>query len=53
MYAFRDRIAEESGMELIVHVNSEGRAQGINPFEHGPLHRTPLRTRAKITCTLK
>ncbi|HZU61519.1 MAG TPA: sulfate adenylyltransferase subunit CysD [Solirubrobacteraceae bacterium] len=35
MYAFRDRMAQESGMELIVHVNEEGREQGINPFDHG------------------
>src|ERR1700747_859281 len=32
MYAFRDRIGAESGMDLIVHVNAEGREQGINPF---------------------
>ncbi|HEX5192370.1 MAG TPA: sulfate adenylyltransferase subunit CysD [Solirubrobacteraceae bacterium] len=35
MYAFRDRMAAETGMELIVHINAEGRAQGINPFDHG------------------
>jgi sulfate adenylyltransferase subunit 2 len=35
MYAFRDRIGRESGMELIVHVNPEGREMGINPFDHG------------------
>jgi sulfate adenylyltransferase subunit 2 len=35
MYASRERMARESGMELIVHVNQEGLAQGINPFDHG------------------
>src|SRR6202795_2738553 len=35
MYAFRDRIAEEMGLKLIVHINQEGLAQGINPFVHG------------------
>src|SRR3979409_1929562 len=35
MYAFRDRMARELGMELIVHVNPEGREMNINPFEHG------------------
>jgi sulfate adenylyltransferase subunit 2 len=35
MYAFRDRVARESGMDLIVHVNPEGREMGINPFDHG------------------
>jgi sulfate adenylyltransferase subunit 2 len=35
MYRFRDRMARESGMELIVYTNPEGREQGINPFDHG------------------
>ena len=35
MIAFRDRMAKEAGMELIVHTNEEGRAAGINPFDHG------------------
>ena len=35
MYAFRDQVAKESGMELIVHVNPEGREMGINPFDNG------------------
>lgn len=38
MYALRDRMAAESGMELIVHSNPEAAALGINPFDHGPLH---------------
>ncbi len=35
MYALRDRMAVESGMELIVHTNPDGLARGINPFDHG------------------
>lgn len=35
MIQFRDRMATESGMELIVHVNEEGVRQGISPFTHG------------------
>ncbi|WP_445157479.1 sulfate adenylyltransferase subunit CysD [Halomonas sp. E14] len=35
MIAFRDRMAGEVGMELIEHINEEGRAAGINPFDHG------------------
>ncbi len=35
MIAFRDRYTREHGMELIVHTNREGTAQGINPFDHG------------------
>jgi sulfate adenylyltransferase subunit 2 len=38
MYALRDRMARESGMELIVYQNPEAKARGINPFDHGSLH---------------
>ena len=38
MYELRDRIARESGMELIVHHNPEAMARGINPFDHGTVH---------------
>jgi sulfate adenylyltransferase subunit 2 len=45
MYAFRDRIAAESGLELIVHVNPEGQETGINPFEHGSeIHTHVMKT---------
>ncbi len=47
MYAFRDRMAAESGMRLIVHVNREGLAQGINPFTHGSaIHTDVMKTQA-------
>jgi sulfate adenylyltransferase subunit 2 len=35
MYEFRDRVAKEDGLELLVHVNRGGLEQGINPFTHG------------------
>jgi sulfate adenylyltransferase subunit 2 len=35
MYAFRQRIADETGMELLVHVNPEGLEQNMNPFDFG------------------
>ena len=35
MYAFRDRMARELGLELLVHINQEGVERGINPFDHG------------------
>ena len=35
MYAMRDRVAAEPGIELIVHVNPEALALGVNPFSHG------------------
>jgi sulfate adenylyltransferase subunit 2 len=38
MYEYRDRMAAEAGMELIVHRNPDAEAQGINPFDHGPAH---------------
>ncbi len=35
MYELRDRMAAESGMDLIVHINPEGVEKDINPFTHG------------------
>jgi len=35
MIAFRDRVAQKYGLDLRVHTNQEGKAQGINPFDHG------------------
>src|SRR5262245_15153533 len=35
MIAFRNRIAEEWGLQLIVHTNQEGVKAGMNPFDHG------------------
>jgi sulfate adenylyltransferase subunit 2 len=42
MYEFRDRMARELGMELLVHVNPDGLAQGINPFTHGSQVHTDI-----------
>jgi sulfate adenylyltransferase subunit 2 len=45
MYEFRDRMARELGMDLIVHVNPDGLAQGINPFTHGSqVHTDVMKT---------
>jgi sulfate adenylyltransferase subunit 2 len=44
MYALRDRMARESGMQLLVYHNPEAMARGINPFEHGPLHTDMWKT---------
>jgi sulfate adenylyltransferase subunit 2 len=38
MYELRDRVARDSGMELLVHHNPEALARDINPFDHGTLH---------------
>jgi sulfate adenylyltransferase subunit 2 len=45
MYEFRDRMAKETGMDLIVHVNQEGLEQGIGPFTHGSqVHTDVMKT---------
>ncbi|RJF91161.1 sulfate adenylyltransferase subunit CysD [Sphingomonas cavernae] len=44
MYALRDRMAVESGMELLVYQNPEAIERGINPFDHGPLHTDMWKT---------
>jgi sulfate adenylyltransferase subunit 2 len=36
MIAFRDRTARELGLDLIVHVNEQGLARGINPIDFPP-----------------
>ena len=35
MIGFRDKMAEDLGLELIVHINPEGKAMDMNPFVHG------------------
>ena len=45
MYAFRARMAEEHGLNLLVHVNEEGLARGINPFDSGSqVHTDVMKT---------
>jgi sulfate adenylyltransferase subunit 2 len=44
MYELRDRMARESGMELLVYQNPEAKEKGINPFEHGSLHTDMWKT---------
>ncbi|MCL7939253.1 sulfate adenylyltransferase subunit CysD [Halomonas sp. ATCH28] len=45
MYEFRDRMAEEIGMDLIVHINPEGVEKDINPFTHGSaIHTDVMKT---------
>lgn len=47
MIAFRDRIAKELGLDLIVHTNQEGVDKGIGPFSHGSaLHTDVMKTQA-------
>jgi len=47
MIEFRDSIAREFGVEILVHVNQEGLARGINPFTHGSaVHTDVMKTQA-------
>lgn len=45
MIAFRDETATRLGLELVVHVNPEGAAQGVGPISHGSaLHTDIMKT---------
>ena len=44
MYALRDKVAAEPGIELIVYKNPEAERLGINPFDHGPAHTDMWKT---------
>jgi sulfate adenylyltransferase subunit 2 len=42
MYRFRDFMARESGMDLLVHINPEAISKDINPFDHGSALHTDI-----------
>ena len=42
MYLFRDFMARESGMDLLVHTNPEAIEKNINPFDHGSALHTDI-----------
>ena len=44
MYELRDKVAADPQVELIVYKNPEAESQGINPFDHGPLHTDMWKT---------
>ncbi|HEX8839770.1 MAG TPA: sulfate adenylyltransferase subunit CysD [Sphingomicrobium sp.] len=44
MYAAREKVAAEPGVQLIVYKNPEALDKGINPFDHGPLHTDMWKT---------
>jgi sulfate adenylyltransferase subunit 2 len=47
MYAFREKMLQQHGFELLVYSNPEGLAQGINPFTHGSaIHTDIMKTQA-------
>lgn len=46
MIEFRDRIAKETGIEMLVYSNQEGIEAGINPFTHGAAYTDIMKTQA-------
>jgi sulfate adenylyltransferase subunit 2 len=49
MYAFRDKIVRQLGLELLVHINPDGVAQDMNPFTYGSaMHTDTMKTQGLI-----
>jgi len=49
MIAFRDKVAADLGLKLLVHINPEGIAKGINPITHGSaVHTDVMKTQGLI-----
>jgi sulfate adenylyltransferase subunit 2 len=44
MYALRDKVGSQAGIDLIVYKNPEAERLGINPFDHGPVHTDMWKT---------
>ncbi len=49
MTEFRDAYCRELGLDLLVHTNPEGKAQGVNPFDYGSQkYTTIMKTQALL-----
>lgn len=47
MIAFREKMVTDLGLDLIVHINQEGVAQGVGPFSHGSaVHTDVMKTQS-------
>lgn len=46
MIEFRDRIAKQYGLDMLVYTNEEGLRQGINPFDYGGVYTDIMKTEA-------
>ena len=46
MVDFRERMAKEKGIEMIVYTNEDGVKRGINPFDHGSAYTDIMKTQA-------
>lgn len=42
MYRFREKMAKESGMEMLVHINPDGISRDMNPFTYGSAVHTDV-----------
>ena len=48
MITFRDQFCRENNLDLKVWINPEGRAQNINPFDHGSKKHTDIMKTASL-----
>lgn len=46
MIEFRDRIAKQAGIEMLVYTNEEGVKKDINPFDYGSIYTDIMKTEA-------
>ena len=46
MIAFRDKVAEQYGIEMLEYINEEGVRQGIKPFDHGAAYTDIMKPQA-------
>ena len=46
MIEFRDRVAKEQGIQMLVYTNEEGVKQGVNPFDYGSAYTDIMKTQA-------
>lgn len=46
MIEFRDRVAKENGIDMLIYTNEEGVKAGINPFDHGSAYTDIMKTQA-------
>jgi len=53
MIAFRDQFCKEQELELLVHSNEQGRADGVNPFDYGSRKYTDLMKTQALLQALK
>ena len=53
MIEVRDRFCREAGLDLIVHVNEEGRRAGVNPFDYGSRKYTDIMKTQALKQALK